>query len=98
MKAIKLKDRSIADLRVRLMVLIKIIREAQKAGDERWKEPARQQRIINKVLVTKIKEARQQAGESEPKHVKIGMQPLHLFSRAPNNTEQPSKQNTEEKR
>lgn len=77
-----LDSKSIADLKARLMVLNKIIKEAQRAGDPRWKEAARQQRVINEVLVRKIKEARRQAGEPEPEPVRVGMQPARLKGRA----------------
>ena len=85
-KKTMLETKSISDLRFRLAVLNTIIREAQKAGDERWKEAARQQRVINEVLVRKVKEARQQAGEPEPEPVRIGMKPVYLRSQAPSNT------------
>lgn len=77
-----LDSKSIADLKVRLMVLSKIIREAQASGDDRWKEAARQQRIVNKVLVRKIKEARHQAGQAEPEPVRVGMQAALMKGRA----------------
>ena len=74
----KLDEKSIADLRMRLMLLDKVIREAQAAGDPRWKEAARQQRAINGVLVRKIKDARRKAGQPEPEPVNIGMQSARL--------------------
>ena len=74
----KLNEKSIADLRMRLMLLDKVIREAQAAGDSRWKEAARQQRTINEVLVGKIKEARRRAGIPEPEPINIGMQSARL--------------------
>ena len=77
-----LNERSIADLRIRLMLLDKVIREAQAAKDPRWKEAARQQRAINEVLVRKIKDARREAGQPEPEPVRIGMQPLRLTGKA----------------
>jgi len=81
-----LHSKSISDLRFRLGLLNTIIREAQEAEDGRWKEAARQHRVISKVLVEKIKEARRQRGEPEPEPVKVGMQPVRLNSSAPNNT------------
>jgi hypothetical protein len=74
----KLDSKSILDLRVRHALLTQIIREAQKAGDPRWKEAARQQRGVNEVLVRKLKEVRHQAGEPEPEPIKIRMQPARL--------------------
>lgn len=69
---------SIPDLRVRLALLTQIIKEAQADGDPRWEEAARQQRVVNEVLVRKIKEARRQAGEPEPKPVMVGMQAARM--------------------
>jgi len=74
----KLDSKSIPDLRVRLILLTQIIREAQKAGDPRWKEAARQQCVVNEALVRKLKEARCQAGESEPEPIIVKMQPACL--------------------
>ena len=73
-----LDSKSITELKMRLGLLSKIIREAQKAGDERWIEPARQQRVVNEILVRKIREARRQAGELEPEPVRVGMQSARL--------------------
>lgn len=78
----KLELKSIADLKVRLMLLNKIIREAQAKGDPRWEEPARQQRVVNKVLVKKIKEARRLAGQPEPEPVRVGMKSARMKGRA----------------
>lgn len=75
---VTLDSKSITDLKVRLGLLTKIIREAQKAGDPRWKEAVRQQRVVNEVLVRKLKEVRHQAGESEPEPVIVRMQPARL--------------------
>ena len=77
-----LESKSIADLKMRLGLLNKIIREAQADGDPRWEEPARQQRAVNKALVKKIKEARRQAGEPEPEPVRVGMQSARMKGRA----------------
>lgn len=73
-----LDSKSITELKFRLGLLSKIIREAQKVGDDRWEEPARQQRVVNEALVKKIKDARCQAGELEPEPVKVGMQAARL--------------------
>lgn len=77
-----LDSKSITELKIRLGLLNKIIREAQAAGDERWKEPARQQRLVNEALVKKIKDTRRQAGELEPEPVKVGMRPARMKGRA----------------
>ena len=77
-----LDSKSISELKIRLGLLNKIIREAQKVGDDRWKEPARQQRAVNEVLIRKIKEARHQAGEPEPEPIRVGMQSARLKGRA----------------
>lgn len=75
---VMLGSKSITNLKVRLMLLTQIIREAQKAGDPRWKEAARQQRVVNEVLARKLKEARHQAGEPEQKPIIVKMQPARL--------------------
>jgi len=77
-----LESKSITDLRVRLGLLTKIIHDAQKEGDERWKKLVSQQRTINEVLVKKIKEARQRAGELEPESVRVGMKSARMKGRA----------------
>ena len=77
-----LESKSISDLKVRLMILTKIIREAQEAGDARWKEAARQQRVVNEVLVRKIKESRRLAGEPEPESVRVRMRSVRMKGRA----------------
>jgi len=78
-----LDNKLITDLKIRLALLDKVIREAQAARDPRWEEAARQQRVINKVLVKKIKEARRQAGIPEPEPVNIGMRAAKIRGRAP---------------
>lgn len=74
--------KSVADLKMRLGLLNKIIREAQAKKDPRWREAARQQRVVNKALVKKIKEARHQRGEPEPEPVRIGMKSVRMRGRA----------------
>ena len=77
-----LDSNSVADLKIRLGLLNKIIREAQAKKDPRWKEAARQQRVVNETLVKKIKEARHQRGEPEPEPVRIGMKSARMRGRA----------------
>jgi hypothetical protein len=72
----------ISQLRARLMVLTKVIKQAQSEKDPRWEEAARQQRAVNVVLVKKIKEARARAGRAEPRPITIGMQAACMKSRA----------------
>lgn len=73
---------SVADLKMRLGLLNRIIREAQAKGDPRWKEAARQQRVVNKALVRKIKENRRRNGEPEPSAVRVGMKSARMKGRA----------------
>lgn len=73
-----LESKSIADLKFRLAALTKIIKEAQADGDDRWEEAARQQRVVNEVLVRKIKEDRKRAGEAEPEPVKVGLRAARM--------------------
>lgn len=77
----KLRMKSIGNLRARLYVLTRIIKEAQAKGDERWRKLVPQQRAINEVLVEKIKEQRRIRGEPEPETVKIGMKAASLKAR-----------------
>lgn len=77
-----LDSKSVADLKMRLGLLNKIIREAQAKGDTRWKEAARQQRVVNKALVKKIKQGRRECGESEPEPVRVGMKSARMKGRA----------------
>ena len=73
--------KSIVDLRLRMAVLTKIIKEAQADGDERWTEAARQQRNVNEALVRKIKEVRHAKGEPEPEPVVVSMNPARLVAK-----------------
>lgn len=77
-----LESKSIADLKMRLGLLNRIIREAQAKGDPRWKEAARQQRVVNGALVKKIKQERRERDEPEPEPVRVGMQSARMKGRA----------------
>ncbi len=73
-----LAKRSIVDLRARLAIVTRVIREAQADGDERWRNVVPQQRRINAVLTAKLKERRQEHGETEPPSITVGMKPGRL--------------------
>jgi len=77
-----LDSKSISELKIRLGILDTIIREARADGDSRWKEPARQQRVINETLVRKIRERRHQKGEDEPVHVVVGVNPARMVAKS----------------
>lgn len=74
---------SVVDLRVRLALVTRVIKEAQADGDKRWKNVVPQQRRINAALVAKIKTARRGRGEPDIEPTVVGMKPLALATRAP---------------
>lgn len=76
-----LEKLSITELRIRLDLATKIIKEAQAKQDERWRKVVPQQRAINKVLVKKIKDRRNAVGDPDPEPVKIGMKPVILTAK-----------------
>jgi hypothetical protein len=73
-----LMQKSIVDLRARLVVLTQIIREAQRDGDERWRDVVPQQRRVNAALVAKLKQRRIDRDEPEPTPVVVGMKPAKI--------------------
>jgi len=73
---------SIGDIRLRLGMANKIIKEAQTKGDDRWKKVVPQVRRLNEALVKKLKEERKKRGEAEPEPVTVGMKALDLTGRA----------------
>ena len=73
---------SVSDLRTRLALVTRVIREAQADGDERWRNVVPQQRRINAALVAKIRTTRLGRGEPDAEPVVVGMKPLALATRA----------------
>jgi hypothetical protein len=71
---------SINELRFRLGIVSKVIREAQRDGDSRWENVVPQQRKINAVLVRKIKR-QHRANGTEPEPVRVGMQPARVVAK-----------------
>lgn len=76
-----LRKLSLGEIRVRLAVVTKVIREAQSEKDPRWKNVVPQQRRLNQVLVEKIREARQIKGEPEPEPVTVGVKVLRMTTK-----------------
>lgn len=62
---------------IKLLILDEIIKEAREAGDERWKEAARQARELNKQRIELIRDERRRRGIPEPSaqtiHASIGL-------------------------
>jgi len=69
---------TIPQLRAKLMILARIIKEARADGDVRWKVAADQQRRINVIFVEKIRAARKAAGIPEPPAVVVGLKPVRM--------------------
>ena len=78
-----LDELSELELRTRLVVVTKVIREAQADGDDRWRNVIPQQRRLNRALVAKIREVRRRRGEPDRAPVVVRMRPLSLATRAP---------------
>ena len=76
-----LDDLSIAELKIRLAVVTKVIRGAQAEGNGRWENVIAQQRRLNEALVKKIKALRRKRGEPEPNSVTIGIKPVRVASK-----------------
>ena len=73
---------TIGDLKLRLGLANKIIKEAQAEGDKRWEKVVPQVRRLNAALAKKLKEQRKERGELEPEPVTVGMKALDLTGRA----------------
>lgn len=69
---------SISDLEMRRELFDQVIHEAVEKGDPRYRDLQVQQRLVNKVLVRKIKEQRGSNGKTEPKPQAIGMRAAAL--------------------
>ena len=81
-----IEDQSIAELKAKVQLASMLIQMLRQDNDPQAgkaiKELQRQQRIINAVLVQKIKDKRAARGEPEPPPVVIGMKTLHIKGRA----------------
>lgn len=82
-KEASLKKLSIVELKLRLSLATKIIREAQRDGDGRWENVVPQQRRLNKVLVRKLKERRLAKGKPEPPPIVVGVKAAKMVARRP---------------
>ena len=73
---------SMMNLKMRLAVVTRVIKDAQACGDPRWENVVPQQRRLNAALVKKIKEARRGRGEPDVAPVIVRMRPLSLSVKA----------------
>jgi hypothetical protein len=68
---------SIGELRLRKELLDKTVRMARADGDVRYEEKLSQLRMMNEVLVAKIRAAREANGIAEPDPVCVGCETLY---------------------
>ena len=74
----QLSDLSIVELRMRLVLVTTVLREAREAGDERYERLIPQQRRLNDALVARLKVER---GEIAP--TVVSMKTVKLNTKAP---------------
>lgn len=80
-QAEKIRHQPTVDLKMKLGLLNKVIKEAQAKGDVRWKNVVPQARRIKEELDRRRKEDRHQRGEAEPEPVRVGMRAARLKAR-----------------
>ena len=66
-----MKVTSLESINLKLKILGQVIREARAAGDERWKEPARQAAILNEQRAALLKADYKRRGIPEPEPQRI---------------------------
>lgn len=75
----KLTAMSMVELKFRHDLVNKVIKDAQKKDDDRWKgAPLEQLRKLNKVIVEKQRREREAKGIREPSPRGVGLEPLAL--------------------